>query len=180
MANLTVDIEVFGEALDAVGAIAPPDAWQHWIHTWLTHLAPEVSPINAYELSLQFTTDATIHQLNREYRQRDRATDVLSFATLDDAPLPPAVLQQIPCHLGDLVVSVETAQRQALDHQHTLQEELAWLVAHGLLHLLGWDHPDEAQLQAMWQQQRSLLELVDLGLRQSAYFSEASVKSDFA
>lgn len=177
MAELTVDVAVFGEAMDAVAAIASPYRWQAWIHTWLTHLSPSLSPIGAYELSLQFTTNRTIQQLNREYRQHDRPTDVISFAALDDAPLPPAVLEEIPLNLGDLVVSVETARRQATENGHTLLEELAWLVAHGLLHLLGWDHPNEQELQAMWDMQRSLLALVDLPLAQSAYFDEEPVKS---
>jgi probable rRNA maturation factor len=177
---LTVEVATFGEALESVTAIAPLETWQPWIQTWLTHLAPDISPIGAYELSLQFTTDATIQQLNREYRQRDRATDVLSFAALDATPLPPVVWQHIPCNLGDVIVSVETAQRQAIDSHHTFKEELAWLVAHGVLHLLGWDHPDETQLQAMWQKQRSLLELIDLPLQHSAYFSVGPVNSGFS
>jgi probable rRNA maturation factor len=178
MAELTVEVEVLGDLMDEVAAIAPAATWQTWLQTWLTHLAPDLSPIQTYELSLQFTTDQTIQQLNRDYRQHDRPTDVLSFAALDDAPLPAEVLAAIPFNLGDLVVSVETAQRQAQIHHHSLQEELAWLVAHGLLHLLGWDHPDEARLQAMWEKQRSLLALTGIQLDQSAYFSEEPVKSD--
>jgi probable rRNA maturation factor len=136
----------------------------------------ELSPIGAYELSLQFTTDEVIHQLNRDYRQQDRPTDVLSFAVLDDAPLLPAVLAEIPLNLGDLVVSVDTARQQAQDHGHSLREELVWLVAHGLLHLLGWDHPDEVQLKQMWEQQRSLLVEIGIPLAKSAYFSEEMTK----
>lgn len=176
MADLTVDIEVFGESVDTVAAIAPPETWQRWLQTWLQQLAPALSPIGAYELSLQFTTDDVIQQLNRDYRQHDHPTDVLSFAALDDAPLPPEVLAEIPFNLGDLIVSVETAQRQAAVHSHSLREELVWLVAHGLLHLLGWDHPDEASLQEMWHQQRSLLALIGIQLSESAYFSEEPVK----
>ena len=97
---------------------------------------------------------------------------MLSFAGLDDAPLPAAVLATIPYHLGDLIISVETAQRQCAVHGHSLKEELAWLAAHGLLHLLGWDHPDEAHLQAMWHQQRSLLASTGLALPESAYRME--------
>jgi probable rRNA maturation factor len=172
MADLTVEVAVFGEAMEAVAAIAPPATWEAWIHTWLVHLAPARSPINAYELSLQFTTDDQIQHLNRDYRQHDQPTDVLAFAALDDTPLPLEVLTEIPLYLGDLIVSVDTAQRQAEEHGHALKAELAWLVAHGLLHLLGWDHPDEAHLQAMWEQQRSLLANVGIPLTESAYFGE--------
>jgi probable rRNA maturation factor len=170
--ELTVEVEVFGEAIAQIAAIASPEHWQRWLHTWLCYLAPTLSPIDAYELSLQFTTDAGIAALNRDFRQQNQPTDVLSFAALDDSPLPPAVLATIPFNLGDLVISVETAQRQCDAHGHSLQEELAWLAAHGLLHLLGWDHPDEAQLQAMWAMQRSLLASVGLSLPESAYVAE--------
>ncbi|WP_204140457.1 rRNA maturation RNase YbeY [Halomicronema sp. CCY15110] len=173
-AELTVEVEVLGEAIAQVAAIAPPERWQRWLQTWLRQLAPTLSPINAYELSLQFTTDAGIAALNRDFRQQDQPTDVLSFAGIDDTPLPPAVLASIPFNLGDLVISVETAQRQCDAHGHSLQEELAWLAAHGLLHLLGWDHPDEAQLHAMWTMQRSLLASVGLSLPASAYVAETA------
>ncbi|MEM1310920.1 MAG: rRNA maturation RNase YbeY [Cyanobacteria bacterium P01_H01_bin.153] len=171
--SLTVEVEVFGDALEAVMAIAPADLWQAWLQTWLQQLAPTLSPINDYELSLQFTTDAGIAELNRTYRRQDKSTDVLSFAGLDNAPLSPEILAIIPFNLGDLVVSVDTAQRQCAAHGHSLKEELAWLIAHGLLHLLGWDHPDEAQLQTMWAQQRSLLAAINMTLPNTAYFSEA-------
>lgn len=170
---LTVEVEVFGERVAAIAAIAPPITWQTWLQTWLRQLAPTLSPINAYELSLQFTTDVEIAALNRDYRQRDRPTDVLSFAGLENAPLPPEVLAAIPFNLGDLVISVDTAQRQCQAHGHSLKQELAWLAAHGLLHLLGWDHPDEPRLQAMWAKQRSLLASTDIDLPDSAYLAEA-------
>lgn len=169
MTTPTVDVTLLGESLATVSAIVPTDQWPVWLQIWLTQLDPAHSPLNAYEMSLQFTTDAIITQLNRDYRQQDRATDVLSFAALEDAPLPPEVLATIPVNLGDLIVSVETAQRQCEAHGHSLTEELAWLVAHGLLHLLGWDHPTEARLQAMWTLQRSLLAQVGLSLPATAY-----------
>ena len=174
MANreLTVEVEVFGEAIAQTAEIAPPVTWQAWLQAWLHQLAPTLSPINAYELSLQFTTDTAIAALNRDYRQQDQPTDVLSFAGIDGPPLPPELLAMIPFHLGDLIISVETAQRQCDAHSHSLKEELAWLAAHGLLHLLGWDHPDEAQLQAMWAMQRSLLASIGLSLPESAYVAE--------
>lgn len=170
--ELTLEVEVFGDGLTMIAAIAQAADWQRWLPIWLSQLAPTLSPLNAYELSLQFTTDAGIAALNRDYRQQDQPTDILSFAGVDDTPLPPEVLMAIPFNLGDLIISVETAQRQCQVHGHALKEELAWLVAHGLLHLLGWDHPDEASLQAMWTMQRSLLASTDMSLPDSAYRTE--------
>ncbi len=95
------------------------------------------------ELSLTFVSDQEIQQLNSQYREADRPTDVLSFPQWDDA------FDEYPL-LGDVVVSVEMAQRQALDHHLALDEELILLVIHGILHLLGWDHDnpdDEREMQ---------------------------------
>jgi probable rRNA maturation factor len=62
-----------------------------------------------------------------------------------------------PLELGDIVISLETAARQAPEHDHDLREELLFLATHGLLHLLGWDHPDDASLAAMLARQEQLL-----------------------
>ncbi|MDG2614996.1 rRNA maturation RNase YbeY [Thermoleptolyngbya sichuanensis XZ-Cy5] len=159
--EISVEVDVQEE-----GAIASPvlqDTWITWFQTWLTALAPDLSPIGAYELSLRLTTDAEIHQLNAQYRQIDRPTDVLSFsATESGVTLPAGLLAEEPFPLGDIIISLDTAAAQAQQRHHTLTEELAWLATHGLLHLLGWDHPDEAHLQKMLQQQVNLLQTVAL------------------
>ena len=87
-------------------------------------------------LGLRFTDDGTIADLNSAWRQKTGPTDVLSFAALDDAG---NWMEGPSIELGDIVVSLETARRQAQEQGHSLQRELRWLVSHGLLHLLGWD-----------------------------------------
>ena len=116
--------------------------------------APEVS------LGLRFTDDAGITELNRQWRQRSGPTDVLSFAALDDIPdwLKGEAVESEAVELGDIIVSVDTAQQQAQSHDHSLHYELHWLISHGLLHLLGWDHPDEQSLSAMLSLQERLLD----------------------
>lgn len=148
----------------------PPDAsvWLTWITHWLTQLRPcnpddglPLHPQQHYELTLRLTDDAEIQHLNHQFRDKDQPTDVLAFAALEvDGPTPMAADQ--PLYLGDLVISVETAQQQAIEQGHPLATELAWLASHGLLHLLGWDHPDPAQLAAMLAQQRSLLQIAGI------------------
>ncbi|MGF1521750.1 MAG: rRNA maturation RNase YbeY [Leptolyngbyaceae cyanobacterium] len=167
----TVDLSLQGECLKAISMIVAADDWQTWLQTWLACLSPALSPLNAYELSIQLTSDAAIAALNAQYRQQNCPTDVLSFAALENTTLPPGVFSQIPCNLGDIIISVETAQRQCDTHGHTLLEEMAWLTAHGLLHLLGWDHPDETRLKEMLSMQQQLLSQVGLELSHSAYFT---------
>jgi probable rRNA maturation factor len=121
------------------------------------------SPLGTYEVSLRLTTDAEIAELNQSFRQIDQPTDVLAFAALEqDFPLTPDLLNTEPLYLGDIVISLDTAQGQAAQAGHSLDWELAWLAAHGFLHLLGWDHPDEASLAVMIQKQHELL--ADLNL----------------
>jgi len=155
------DEELDASALDEVSGPIPPSTWHQWLETWLTHLQVNESPSNAYELTLRLTDDGEVQSLNAAYRQKDQPTDVLSFAALEsDLPLPPEIQEEIPLYLGDVVISVETAQYQAQERGHSLTQELAWLASHGLLHLLGWDHPDEASLQRMLKQQEDLLQIV--------------------
>lgn len=136
--------------------------WQLWFQQWFNSLEPDISPIQSYELSLLLTDDAGIQALNACYRHQDRPTDVLAFATLDQASQLTALWSEMPIELGDIIISVETAAQQAQEQQHSLIQELVWLATHGLLHLLGWDHPDAEQLKLMLAQQEILLKLVDL------------------
>jgi probable rRNA maturation factor len=129
--------------------------WEEWFEQWLVMMSSDLPEAEGYELSLRFTTDLEIQQLNSQYRHQNLPTDVLAFAALEvDYPELPGC---VPLYLGDIVISVETADRQAQISAHPLMTELAWLAAHGFLHLLGWDHPDEPTLQQMLQQQDILL-----------------------
>ena len=143
-------------------AIAPisESTWQTWFQQWLTLLRSSLPAHDAYELSLRLTDDDEIQAFNADYRQKDQPTDVLAFSALEQDYPQPAELPEL--YLGDIVISVETAQRQADQRQHSLQLELAWLASHALLHLLGWDHPDEPSLQSMLKQQEQLLLAVAL------------------
>ena len=90
-----------------------------------------------YEVSLRLVDDAQIHALNRGYRRKDRPTDVLAFAQREG---PAGAIH--PGLLGDIVISVDTARRQA---RHGLYRELLHLASHGLCHLLGYDHRTDAE-----------------------------------
>jgi len=116
-------------------------------------LARERVPPNA-ELSVVLTGDAALRRLNRRYRGRDEPTDVLSFGLDGDATFatPPGVRQ-----VGEVVISVVTARRQARRAGRALDDELAHLLAHGVLHLLGYDHNTAGAERAMRAREESLL-----------------------
>jgi probable rRNA maturation factor len=139
-----------------------PETWEKWFYHWLQALQLELPPAPIYELSLRLTDDAEIQSLNAQYRHEDRPTDVLAFAALEVDFPQPAQISILPLYLGDIVISIDTAWRQAQLQGHTLKAELAWLAAHGLLHLLGWDHPDEASLTQMLDRQVILLDSIGL------------------
>lgn len=96
------------------------------------------------ELSVLLCDDATIHALNRDYRKKNKPTDVLAFAMRegDDGHLAGDLL-------GDVIISLETATRQAKERGAVTRDEVMMLLAHGLLHLLGWDHQTDADDQRM-------------------------------
>lgn len=95
------------------------------------------------EVDITIVTDDEIHTLNRDYRNVDRATDVLSFALDEDGGEPELVGGPEVHLLGDIIISAETAARQAEEFGHGLERETVYLAVHGLLHLLGYDHMQE-------------------------------------
>jgi probable rRNA maturation factor len=144
-------------------SLIPPETWENWFQEWLEILNDYLPTAPSYEVSLRLTTDTEIQTLNSQYREQDKPTDVLAFASLEaNLPQSEEMLASMPLYLGDIIVSVDTAQRQAQQQEHSLSTELAWLTAHGLLHLLGWDHPDEESLMEMLQQQVILLEKIGM------------------
>lgn len=99
------------------------------------------------EVSVTFVDDDTIQGLNKEHRGLDKPTDVLSFAQLEGEDVPLA--EDEPVMLGDLVISLERARDQAEQFGHSFERELGFLTAHGMLHLLGYDHQTDAEHEEM-------------------------------
>lgn len=137
--------------------------WVSWFQDWLQTPGLDLPLANTYELSLRLTTDLDIQALNSQFRHQDRSTDVLSFAAMEvDFPKIEDETADLAIYLGDIIISVDTAVRQAPEHGYSLRKELAWLASHGLLHLLGWDHPDEKSLLLMLNQQETFLAHIGL------------------
>ena len=109
------------------------------------------------EGSVTLTNNEYIHQLNKQYRGIARPTDVLSFA-LNESEEPEIEDGPDVNVLGDLIISVERAQEQAADYGHSVRREVAFLTVHGMLHLLGYDHMEEADRLEMEAEQRFVME----------------------
>ena len=112
----------------------------------------EEYPDNLFEVSVTICNDEYIHKLNKEYRGKDKATDVLSFPILEfDTP-------EVMTLLGDIIISVDTASRQAEEYGNTLERELCFLSVHSSLHLLGYDHEiSEEEEKYMISKQKEIL-----------------------
>ncbi len=125
---------------------------------WLVGIARvtlEHEDVGDCQLSVAVTTDAEIHVLNRRYAAEDRPTDVLAFSQQEGESFvaPPDERR----HLGDVVISLETAERQASEAGHDLDAEMAHLLAHGVLHLLGYDHAAPEEEREMRERERAVL-----------------------
>ncbi|MDH6370112.1 putative rRNA maturation factor [Paenibacillus sp. PastF-3] len=133
--------------------------------------AGEAEGIDQGEVALTFVDNTRIHELNLEFRGIDRPTDVLSFAMNesgeDELDIIYEVeegeaLEDVPDVLGDIIISVTRAQEQAQEYGHSLERELGFLFVHGFLHLLGYDHQDEASEAEMMSKQEKVLAQVGL------------------
>jgi probable rRNA maturation factor len=109
------------------------------------------------ELSILLTSDDGIRPMNRDYRGKDKPTDVLSFGQGFFRQGTRAESGGLANILGDVVISVETARRQADERGHSIEREMRVLVVHGIVHLLGWDHEDDAEAEQMEAIERDLL-----------------------
>ena len=110
-------------------------------------VAPELAS-SRLQASLLFTSDGEVHQLNREWRERDKPTNVLSFPMLERADLLALAPEGPPELIGDIALAHETCAREAAERGIALADHAAHLVVHGLLHLAGYDHEqseDEAE-----------------------------------
>lgn len=106
------------------------------------------------ELSCIFVDDNKIHEINKQYRNIDRSTDVISFALEDSEQF---YVEGMPRSLGDIFISVDHAKMQAKEYGHSMKREMCFLFTHGLLHLLGFDHMNPEDEAKMIKKQKDIL-----------------------
>ncbi|WP_281678463.1 rRNA maturation RNase YbeY [Eggerthia catenaformis] len=111
------------------------------------------------EVSAILTDDQRIHQINKEYRDIDYSTDVISFAMEDNDSF---FVEGMPRSLGDIFISVDHAISQATEYGHSLRREMCFLFTHGLCHLLGYDHMTLEDEKIMFALQDRILDYLDI------------------
>lgn len=120
------------------------------------------------EVSVTFVTNPRIQEINREYRDKDQPTDVISFALEDEMDDEPEFFLGefeglIPQNIGDIIISIDRTKEQAVEYGHSFQRELGFLALHGFLHLNGYDHMNEEDEKEMFGLQKEILEEYGLG-----------------
>jgi probable rRNA maturation factor len=125
----------------------------------LAHAAEQEGIQEETELSVTFMTDEEIREVNSSYRGKDVPTDVISFALeeLSEGEVAIIMSEGMPKILGDIIISVETASRQAEEYGHDFEREIGFLALHGFLHLLGYDHMTEDEEAKMFGRQKEIL-----------------------
>lgn len=131
-----------------------------WVKKIVRQVFKAEGVASPFEVSLVFTNSETVRQLNRDYRGVDQPTDVLAFSMLPQKgtdssfPLPPDGFTR----LGEVIISYPQAAEQAKEQGHSPERELALLVIHGILHLLGYDHEEPEEESKMREREREFLE----------------------
>ena len=134
-----------------------------WLRLVVSRTLTTAKAARNVQLDLTITDDGTVHEINRMYRGVDSPTDVLAFALIQDSTdttvfvTPP----DEPPHLGEILISFPTAERQAREHSHSVDRELAILVIHGVLHLLGYDHGTDEQEREMRALEEGILSVIE-------------------
>ena len=141
------------EVLDETKQWPSPSALEQIFESFLSQLSL------SKDLTVILCDDTFIKERNLEDRGLNEATDVLSYPMME----PQDVNMPEVGHLGDIFISVDTARRQAKEHNHSLTEEILTLAAHGLMHLRGFDHPTEEAWQDFHEAQKQILELFHQG-----------------
>lgn len=146
---MELDFNSFDESLNNYEEI-----YGNLLKKTLKHLSLNFEPF----ISVTIVDNAYIHEINKTYRHIDRPTDVISFAFLDDNPKRDELFKSGQMVvLGEIYISYEKAQEQALSYGHSLDRELKFLFVHGLLHLLGYDHMKKEDEEIMFRLQDEIL-----------------------
>lgn len=113
-----------------------------------------------FEVSLSIVNDEKIKEINNAYRSKNKPTDVLSFSQLEGEEIPR--VEDEPIVLGDIIISYETCQKQAINYNHSFYAELLRLIVHGLYHLLGYDHErSKEEEKIMFQKEKEMIQYIN-------------------
>ncbi|MCP4395322.1 MAG: rRNA maturation RNase YbeY [Alphaproteobacteria bacterium] len=136
------------------------------VHACLAACEDDLTSYDNSEVSILLTNDTHIQELNRDYRGKDKPTNVLSFASLDDeenTEVTNLENSDSPLILGDIIIALETTKNEATEQSKTLENHFCHLIAHGSLHLLGYDHMNDEEAEKMEKLETEILTEFGIG-----------------
>ncbi|MBQ8298769.1 MAG: rRNA maturation RNase YbeY [Clostridia bacterium] len=154
-------IEVYYEDIEKIDE-------ENLIRTVVDTVLREENVIKKLDVYITLTNNENIQKINAEHRNIDKPTDVLSFPMFEREEIPNLKMaeddskEQEEMMLGDIIVSVEKVREQAEEYGHSFKRELAYLVTHGMLHLLGYDHMIDEEKVVMRKREEEILEILDI------------------
>lgn len=127
----------------------------------------EIENLNNTQLivTITLTTPENIRKINKEYRNIDKETDVLSFPMFEKYELENKIKKHLFTHedvLGDIIISIDQVKRQAIEYEHSFERELSYMIVHGFYHLMGYDHITEEEKKQMRKKEDKVLEILNI------------------
>ncbi|MBE6448516.1 MAG: rRNA maturation RNase YbeY [Alphaproteobacteria bacterium] len=147
--NLITDDSQWADKLPNVESLSNKVFNQTINHLEKEQLSPLPSSQYFLQVNLSLSNNNTVHKLNKEFRNIDKPTNVLSFANIDDPDFETYIQTEQSIELGDIIIAIETLEQEALSKNIPLQNHFCHLFTHGILHLLGFDHQDDLEAEEM-------------------------------
>jgi probable rRNA maturation factor len=140
-----------------------PDQWHLLLHKIIQQVLNHLGFAAKAEVSILLTTNAEVHKLNKQFRNKDKPTNVLSFPNLTEDELRSIPKNTpYPIMLGDLALAFETLLNESLDEKKTFLDHFNHLVVHGMLHLLGYDHENDEDAEFMQEKEIMILQTLNI------------------
>lgn len=150
---MNVELEIINETNQNI------EEYTNLFETISNYVFKKLKITGEIEFSVSIVDNKRIHEINKEYRNKDTATDVITFALEDyDSPF----IEGMPRALGDIFISYDKVVSQAIDYQHSIKREFCFLFVHGLLHLLGYDHIEVEDEKVMNDLQNQILNELEI------------------
>jgi len=138
------------------------DDFEHYFNDLAKIIFEHLNLDDNFMFEVDLVDEESIHRINRDYRNINRPTDVISFAFEDDNDFSNLISKDLPRDLGEIIICTDVAKKQSEEYHHSFLREMSFLFTHGILHLLGYDHMKEDDEKIMFSIQDEIMEIMGL------------------
>lgn len=138
------------------------DDFEHYFNNLAKIIFEHLNLDDNFMFEVDLVDEESIHRINRDYRNINRPTDVISFAFEDDNDFSNLISKDLPRDLGEIIICTDVAKKQSEEYHHSFLREMSFLFTHGILHLLGYDHMKEDDEKIMFSIQDEIMEIMGL------------------